>query len=297
VASAQPEIRTRAARARQSRSFFSILRDAIKAARSDNIGDAAAALAYYAFTSLPATLLTSLGLFALIAGQDAVDELSNKLAKVAPAEAVTLVRDSLDRTLENRSGAVVMIAVGAVLALWTATGAMNALMRGLNSVYDRPETRGFVAQRLTALAMVVCAFVALALMLGLLVLGPFLSEWVGRAVGMESVVSWLWWAAQWPLLIGGLLLAAGAVLYLGPNVEEGHRLRFLTLGSAVAVAVWLAASGLFAVYVSQFGSYNKTWGSLSAVIVTLVWLWLGGLSLLLGAEVDAVAEHDKEGAS
>jgi membrane protein len=111
---------------------------------------------------------------------------------------------------------------------------------------------------------------------------------------MEALVSWLWWVAQWPLLIAGLLLAASAVLHLGPSLEEGHRLRFLTLGSAVAVAVWLAASGLFAVYVSRFGSYNKTWGSLSAVIVTLVWLWIGGLSILFGAEVDAVAEHDKE---
>jgi len=283
----------REARSRPQTSMAATLWRAVKAARADNIGDSAAALAYYAFTSLPATLLTTLGLFTLIAGRDSVDTLTTKLGKVAPGEAVTLVRDSLNRSLENRSGAIVMIAIGTLLALWTASGAMGALMRGLNGVYDREESRGFVAQRLTALAMVACAFVAFALMLGLLVLGPFLSDWIGRAVGMEGLVSWLWWVAQWPLLIGGLLLAASAVLYLGPNLEEGHRLRFVTLGSLVAVVVWLAASGLFAVYVSQFGSYNKTWGSLSAVIVTLVWLWIGGLSILLGAEVDAVAEHDR----
>jgi membrane protein len=266
---------------------------AVKAARADNIGDSAAALAYYAFTSLPATLLTSLGLFALVAGRDSVDTLAEKLGTVAPREAVTLVQSSLNRTLENRSGALLMLVVGVVLALWTATGAMSALMRGLNSVYGREDSRGFVKQRLTALAMVVCAFVAFALMLGLLVLGPFLSGWIGRAVDMEGLVSWLWWAAQWPLLVGGLLLAASAVLYLGPDLEEGHRLRFVTLGSAIAVAVWLAASAVFAVYVSRFGSYNKSWGSLAAVIVTLVWLWIGGLSILFGAEVDAVAEHEE----
>lgn len=283
----------REAQGRPQTSVRATLWRAVKAAKEDNIGDSAAALAYYAFTSLPATLLTTLGLYTLIAGRDSVDTLTEKLGKVAPGEAVTLVRDSLNRSLENRSGAVVMIAIGALLAVWTASGAMGALMRGLNGVYDREESRGFVKQRLTALAMVACAFVAFALMLGLLVLGPFLSEWIGRAAGMESLVSWLWWVAQWPLLVGGLLLGAAAVLYLGPNLDEGHRLRFVTLGSSVAVVVWLAASGLFAVYVSQFGSYNKTWGSLAAVIVTLVWLWIGGLSILLGAEVDAVVEHDR----
>jgi membrane protein len=266
---------------------------ALKAAKADNVGDSAAALAYYAFTSLPATLLTTLGLFTLIAGRDSVDTLTEKLGKVAPAEAVTLVRDSLNRSLENRSGAVVMIAIGTLLALWTASGAMGALMRGLNGVYECEESRGFVKQRLTALAMVACAFVAFALMLGLLVLGPFLSEWIGRAVGMESLVSWLWWVAQWPVLLFGLLTVFATVLYLGPNVDH-PRWRFVTPGSLFAVAVWLAVSGLFAVYTSMFDSYNKAWGSLATVIVMLTWLWLTAIALLLGAEINVEAERSRE---
>ena len=266
---------------------------AVKAARADNIGDSAAALAYYAFTSLPATLLTSLGLFALIAGRDSVDTLARKLGTVAPREAVTLVQDSLNRTLENRSGAVTMIAVGVVLALWSLTGAMGALMWGLNIAEGLEDKRGFAAKRLTGLAMAACVGIAFVLSFGLLVLGPHLSRWVGNAIGQKTAVTWIWWAAQWPILVGGLMLAFGAVLYLGPD-DKPRKLRFITPGALAAVVVWLVASGAFAVYASRFGSYNKTWGSLSAVIVTLVWLWIGGLSILFGAEVDAVAEHDKE---
>ena len=104
---------------------------------------------------------------------------------------------------------------------------------------------------------------------------------------------WIWWTAEWPILLLGLLFVFAVVLYLGPNVAH-PRWRFLTPGSVVAVAVWLVASGLFAVYVSLFGSYNKAWGSLAAVIILLTWLWLSALALLLGAEINAEAERSRE---
>jgi membrane protein len=129
--------------------------------------------------------------------------------------------------------------------------------------------------------------------MGMLILGPHLSDWVGNAVGLESVVSWIWWAAQWPILIGGLLGAFAGILYLGPNIEH-RRFSLVTPGSVLAVLLWLAASGLFAVYVSMFGSYNKAWGTLAAVIIMLTWLWLSSLALLLGAEVNAELERSRE---
>jgi membrane protein len=110
---------------------------------------------------------------------------------------------------------------------------------------------------------------------------------------MESTLEWIWWAAQWPILIVGLLLVFAAILSLGPNVDH-PRWRFLTPGSVLAVVIWLGASGLFAVYVSMFGSYNKTWGSLAAVVIMLTWLWLSALALLFGAEVNAEAERSRE---
>ena len=106
-------------------------------------------------------------------------------------------------------------------------------------------------------------------------------------------MSAIWWAAQWPVLLVGLLAAFAALLYLGPDVDQ-PKWQFITPGALVAVVAWLAASGLFAVYTSMFGSYNKTWGSLAAVIIMLTWLWLTGLALLFGAELNAEVERSRE---
>ena len=134
---------------------------------------------------------------------------------------------------------------------------------------------------------------ALVLAFGLLVLGPQLSGWVGDAVGAESVVLWLWWVGQWPVLAVALLVAFAVVFYFGPNVEH-PRWTFLTVGAGIALLVWLAASGAFAFYVANFGSYNQAWGSLAAVVIMLTWLWLSALALLFGAEVNAEAERSRE---
>jgi membrane protein len=137
-----------------------------------------------------------------------------------------------------------------------------------------------------------CIVVAFALVFGLLVLGPVLSDLVGEALNLEGAMGWLWWTLQWPIILAGLSATFATILYLGPNVDL-PKFRFITPGSILAVVVWLAASGLFALYVGLFGSYNKTWGSLAAVIVMLTWLWLSGLALLLGAEVNAEAERSR----
>jgi membrane protein len=275
------------------RDWKAILLRAVKQANADAITDIAASLAYYAFLAIPAALLIAVGVFSRTAGPDTIESMMDRLTGVVPAEAIQLIEESLVRVTENKSGGLVLIVLGFLLALWTATGAMNALMRGLNRVYGREETRSFLRQRLTALTMLVCLLLAFALSFGLLVLGPVISEWLGGVFDLEGVFGWIWWTAEWPILLLGLLFVFAAVLYLGPNVDH-PRWRFLTPGSVVAVAIWLVASGLFAVYVSLFGSYNKAWGSLAAVIILLTWLWLSALALLLGAEVNAEAERSRE---
>ncbi len=158
-------------------------------------------------------------------------------------------------------------------------------MYGLTTTYDREDSRGFVRKRLVAFAIVVALVVGAALVLGLLVFGPYLERWIGSATGASGVVAWIWWTAQWPILVGGLLFAFAAVLYLGPDVEE-LRWPLVVPGAVTALIVWLAAGG-FALYAAWFGSYDKTWGTLSAVVITLVWLWLTSAALLFGAEVNA----------
>lgn len=275
------------------RDYVAVAVRAAKQTVADNITDVAAALAYYAFLAIPAALLVTLGVFSLVAGPDTIDSIMERLEGVVPADAIDLLRDSLTRVAENENGGLVLVVVGFLLAAWTATGAMTGLMRGLNAAYDRKETRGFVKQRLHALALLAYMLLAVGLVFGLLVLGPVLADAIGDAIGLETVFEWIWWTVQWPVLVAGLLFAFAGVLYLGPNVDH-PRWQFITPGSVIAVVVWLGASALFALYVSFFDSYNKAWGSLAAVIVMLTWLWLSALALLVGAEVNAEAERSRE---
>ena len=276
-----------------ARDYKAIVVRAAKQALAHGITDLAAALAYYSFLAIPAVLLVAVGLFSLFASADGITTLIDKLGTVVPSQATQLIEDSLRRMNENKSGSLVMVIFGFVLALWTTTGAMTSFMRAVNRAYDRDESRGFVRQRFVAVQMVIAMGVAFLLVFGLLVLGPVMSGWIGDALDIEGAMGWLWWVAQWPILLVGLLGVFATVLYLGPNVEH-PRWRFLTPGAVFAVVVWLVASGLFAVYTSMFDSYNKTWGSLAAVIVMLTWLWVTGIALLLGAEINAETERSRE---
>jgi membrane protein len=289
----EPELRDPGLSDLSKRDYKAIVIRAGKEALDDQITDLAAALAYYSFLAIPSILLVVLGVFSVFADESAVQSLIDRVGRVAPPEATALLEDSLTRMTQNSSGGWAMAIAGFLLALWTTTGAMTAFMRALNRAYDRKETRGFVRQRIVAILMVAIMLVAFALVFGLLVMGPALSGWIGDAVGLEAVLEWVWWVAQWPVLIVGLLLAFATVLYLGPNVEH-PKWHFITPGSVFAVVVWLLVSGLFAVYTAMFASYNKAWGSLAAVIIMLTWLWLTGLALLLGAEINAEAERSRE---
>jgi len=275
----------------RARDYAGIVKRAGRGAVEDQITDAAAAVAYYSFLAIPALLLISVGVFSLFAGPDAVDTIIERLGSVMPAEAVALLEKSLRRTTEE-GGGLTMVVVGGAVALWTASGLANAVMRALNRIHGTEESRGFVRQRLVGLTMVLVAIIAFALVFGLLILGPQLSRWIGDAVGAEGAVRWAWLLGQWPILVVGLLVAFASVLFLGPDVER-RRWSFLSLGAGLAVALWLAASGGFAIYLAFFGSYNKTWGSLAAVIIMLTWLWLSSLALLFAAEVDAETERTR----
>lgn len=275
-----------------ARDYGGILKRSVKRAVDDQLPDAAAAIAYYGFLAIPALLLISVGVFSLFASPSAVESIVDRLGSVMPAEAVTLLENGLNRTAEE-GGGLTMIVVGALVALWTASGAANAVMRALNRVHDTEESRKFVKQRLVGLTIVLVGVAAFVLVFGLLVLGPKLTGWIGGALDAEGAVKWAWYLGQWPILLVGLLVAFGAVLFLGPDVEQ-RGWRFLTLGAGIAVALWLAASGGFAIYVSLFGSYNQTWGSLAAVIIMLTWLWLSSLALLFAAEVDSETERTRE---
>jgi membrane protein len=262
-----------------------------KAFMNDNCMMLASALAYASFFAIPSVLMVAVGLFTLIAGPGTIDTLIGHLHGVMPGEATRLLKQSLLRADAHPSSSVVITIIGFVLAVWSVTGAMSSYMLALNIAYERKDKRSFVTKRVVALKMAAIMAVAFALVAVLTIFGPVVEHAIAARVGpFGGVLNWLWWVAQWPILLGGLLVAFAALLYLGPDIEQ-PRWEWLTPGSIVAALLWIGASALFAVYTATFGSYNKTWGSLSAVIVMLTWLWLTAMALLLGAEINAEARR------
>jgi membrane protein len=289
----EPRLEDSAPTELSKRDYLAVLRRAVKEFNDDHMTSIAAALAYYAFLAIPSALLVAAGLFSLFAGPHAVSTLIDRLNGILPGQATSLLEGSLRNLTQHQGTGITVLSIGGVLALWSLTGAMQNVMWAFNIAYDRDERRGFVRRRITALWMVLFALIGFALAFGVLVLGPHLSTWIGDAVGAKTAVKIAWYVAEWPLLVLGLLVTFAGLMHYGPNVKH-PRWRFLTFGSVTAIMIWLAASGAFAVYVSKFSSYNKTWGSLAAVVVMLTWLWLSAAALLLGAEINAEAERSRE---
>jgi membrane protein len=274
------------------RDWIAILRRAVRESLDDGITMTASAVAYSSFFAIPSTLLLALGLFTLFSDAETIRDFMDRLDAFMPAEATQLLGESLARLEEKPATGILITILGFALALWASTSATTTYMRALNTAYGRKDGRSFVRRRLIALGLVAAMGGAVALVVFLLILGPYAERGVENLLGIESTLAWAWWVIQWPLLIGGLLVAFGVLHYFGPDVEQ-RAWRFVTPGSAIAVAAWLVVSAGFALFTGLFESYNKTWGSLSAVIVTLTWLWLSGLALLFGGEVNAEVERSR----
>lgn len=273
------------------REWRSILLGAGKKLVTDNGTMLASALAYNTFFAIPSVLLAVVGVFTLVVGPGTIDSLMHEFGHVMPSQATSLLGSSLKRLDAHPAESITATAIGFVLAIWSTTNAMTTYMTAINLAYERKDRRSFFQKRVTALEMVAALGIAFLLDAALLMFGPPLERLVAaRAGGASGAIPWIWWIAQWPILVLGLLAAFAIVLHLGPDADL-REWRFLTPGAVVAVFVWIAASAGFAVYSSRFGSYNKTWGSLSAVIVLLTWLWLGALALLYGAEINAECER------
>ena len=289
----RPEERDSSLRELTRADWQSVLTGAGKAFMHNHATMLASALAYSSFFAIPSVLLVTVGLFTLVAGPDTIQNVMMHFGTVLPRQATDLLSSSLKNLDAHPATSVVMTAVGFVLALWSTTGAMNAYMLAINLAFGNKDRRSFLRKRVVALEMVVALGFAFVLVAVLLIFGPEIEHVIASHLGAAgAALNWVWWVVQWPILLGGLLAAFATLLYLGPDTEH-KRWRLLTPGSLVAALLWIAVSGLFAVYTSMFASYNKTWGTLSAVIVMLTWLWLTSMALLLGAELNAEVERSR----
>jgi membrane protein len=278
----QPSRRLRDLRMRE---WWQIGVAAARSALDNHVPLLASALAYSSFFAIPSLLLVAVGIFTLTSSAGTIDSLLSALQGAIPEQVLDLFSSSLKQINSSDRTSVLLIVSGTLLALWSLTGAMSAFMTAICAAYGVRDPRSFLRRRWIAFELVLCFLLALVVVGGLLVLGPTLSGWLGRATGEKSLVSWLWWAAQWPLLVGALLAVLTVMLWLAPVQRPSWHELFP--GALLATAMWIVSSGGFALFTAHFDTYNKTWGSLSAVIVTLVWLWLTALALLLGAELNA----------
>jgi membrane protein len=275
------------------REWWQIAVAAARSALDNHVPLLASALAYSTFFAIPSLLLVVVGIFTLTTSPGTIDSLLSALKGAVPGQALDLFSSSLKQLNSRAQTSVLLIVGGTVLALWSLTGAMSAFMTAISAAYGVRDPRSFLRRRWIAFKLVLCFLLALVVICTLVVFGPTLSGWLGRATGHESLVSWIWWAAQWPLLIGALLAIITVMLWLAPVDRPSWR--GLLPGALLATALWIVSSGGFAFFTATFDTYNKTWGSLSAVIVTLVWLWLTALALLLGAELNAEAAQHVHG--
>jgi membrane protein len=246
----------------------------------------AAGVAFYAMLALFPALIAMVTIYALVADADQVRGQVEPLLSGLPPNAHSIIVEQLEKAVGANDGGLSLGLVISLLAtVWAAAGGVQALMTGLNVVTGQRETRNFLRVKATALGLTVGALVAAAVTLGLVAAFPVLLD----QLGLDPVAAIAAQAARWVCLIVMVDVGLAVMYRFGPAPHQA-RWRWATWGTVTAIAVWVVASAGFSLYVSSFGSYDKTYGTLAAVIVLLLWLWLSALAILLGVEIDLVRD-------
>ena len=271
--------------------WAAILKRSVREFKHDDVTDRAAALTYFGVLALFPAMLVLVSILGLL-GRSATQQVLGNIGQVAPGGVHTFLKTVVTQVQGKAGLAGVAGIAGLVVALWSASGYVAAFMRASNAIYDvdegRPIWKTVPVRLATTFALVVMLVLAAAIVV---LTGPIASQ-VGTAFGIGHAAVLIWDIAKWPVLV--IIVAAMiSLLYkASPNVRQ-PAFRWISAGGLIAVAIWLIASGAFAVYVSFSGSYNKTYGSLATVIIFLAWLWISNIAILLGAEFNAEAQRER----
>ena len=274
-------------------SWTYVLRKTLREFSDDQCTDLAAALTYYAVLAMFPAALAMLSLVGLVSdGPKTVETLLGIMRDIGAGSAAKTLEPTLMQLSQSSSAGLALV-LGLAAALWSASGYVGAFGRGMNRIYEVDEGRPIWKLRpmmllITLVTVVLAAVVAL----GLVITGPA-AEAVGNAIGLGSTVVTVWNIAKWPVLLLVVVFIVALLYYATPNVKQ-PKFRWISIGAAVAIVVWIIASALFGFYVANFSSYDKTYGSLAGVIVFLLWLWITNLALLFGAELDAELERGRQ---
>jgi membrane protein len=246
----------------------------------------AAGVAFYALMALVPALVALVSLYGLLAEPSDMTRQVTDLLRAAPTEVRTLVQSQLESIIKASPGGLgVGIAVGFATALWAASSGMQNLVDAIGAAYDEHEGRGFIKRRLLALGLTFGA-IGFVVAAGWLVALPKLLDGSAVGSGAQLFVSII----RWPVLAVGMLIGLGVLYRYAPDRDK-PQWRWVSVGSVAATVLWIAGSIAFSVYVGSFGKYNQTYGSLGAVVILLLWLYLTAFSILFGAELNSELEH------
>lgn len=268
--------------------WIQIVKRALKEATKDAVPLLAAGVAFYAFLAMVPTLIALVMIYGLVTDDEAaVAEQVESFGSVLPTEAERLLTgqmESLVRTSDRALGIGLVVAL--LLALWSASSGINNLIKALNVAYDKAVTRSFVKSRLLALGLTIGAILFMVLAVALVAALPVVLD----ALDLPGWVKALVQGGRWLGLVVAVLVALAVLYRLGPD-RDAPKFRWVSLGAVVATVLWILGSLGFSIYVDNFGSYGKTYGTLAGVVILLLWLWLSSYAALLGAEVNAEMEQ------
>ena len=271
--------------------WFAILKRSVREFKHDDVTDRAAALTYFGVLALFPAMLVLVSILGLLGKSTTTKVLSN-ISQIAPGGVSSFLHGVVTQVQGRAGAAGIAGIIGILIALWSASSYVAAFMRASNAIYDvdegRPIWKTVPVRVATTIALVILLVIAVAIAV---LTGPVANQ-VGSAFGIGHTAVLIWSIAKWPVLAVIISVMLSLLYKASPNVRQPS-FRWISAGGVVAVIIWMIASGLFAVYVSFSGSYNKTYGSLATVIVFLVWLWISNIAILLGAEFNAETQRER----
>ncbi|MGY1590460.1 YihY/virulence factor BrkB family protein [Geodermatophilus sp. SYSU D00708] len=262
----------------------------LKEFSEDNLTDWAAALTYYGVLALFPALIALLSIVGLLTNPE---QLTTALTAVVPQQAASTLNPVIQQIAGNTGAAGFGLVLGLAGAVWSASGYVGAFTRAANVVYETPEGRKIWKLKPLQLLVTLIGILFAAVIVTLLVLSGPVVDAVGQAIGVGETAMTVWNVVKWPVILVVLALMIAVLYYTTPNAKL-RGFKWVSPGAALAIVVAIVASALFAFYVANFGSYNKTYGALAGVVVFLIWFWLINVALLFGIELDAEIERTKE---
>ncbi len=272
-------------------SMKGVLKRAWGGFKEDHLTDLAAGLTYYGVLSIIPALIVLLSVLGLL-GQDATNQVVSQVEAVAPGSAASFVETLITQAQSNRTGAGLGAILGVLIALWSASGYVAAFMRASNIVYDIGEGRPIWKTLPIRVGVTVFAVIVLVVSAIIVVVSGPVARQVGDVIGVGDTTVLLWSIIKWPVLVVLISVLLAVLFWASPNAKQAG-IKWVSPGGLIAVLLWVFVSAVFAVYVANFSSYDKTYGSLAGVVIFLVWLWLSNIAVLLGAEINAELDHGK----